>query len=149
MNERLGDRLQRPEQAWSTALARSTCRNGNRWSGTVDQPLARALAAFDEFFEWKLANRPRRRTEMARTIRRLDASGRQLPERIESIVVEQWGATRDYFIDVCHHSIKPDERDFSGTSMCSRSSSIDRLRPRTFADFDAVDAIIEEAERGD
>jgi hypothetical protein len=149
MKERLGDRLQRPEQAWSTALARSRCRNGNTWSGTIDQPLARALVALDHFFEWKSANRPRRRTEMARTIRRLDASGRQLPERIESIVVEQWGATRGYFIDVCHHSIEPGERDFFGYLDVFEEFIIDRLRPRTFADFDAVDAIIEEAERGD
>jgi hypothetical protein len=149
MNQRLGDRLGRPEQAWSTARAQSTCRNGNSWSGTIDPPLARALVAIDDFFEWKSKHRPRRRTEMAQTIRRLDASGRQLPERIESIVVEQWGATREYFIGVCHHSIEPDERDFFGYLDVFEEFIIDRLRPRTFADFDAVDAIIEEAERGD
>jgi hypothetical protein len=149
MNERLGDRLGKPEQAWSAALAQSGCRDGNRWSGTIDPPLARALLAIGEFFEWKSEHRPRRRTEMTQTIRRLDASGRQLPERIESMVVNQWGVTREYFIGVCHYNVEPEEREFFGYLDVFEEFLINRLRPRTFADFDAVDAVIEEAERGD
>jgi hypothetical protein len=50
---------------------------------------------------------------------------------------------------VCHHNIDAEEREFFGYLDVFEGFIIDRLRPRTFADFDAVDAIIEEADRGD
>lgn len=149
LTDRMGDRLQRPEQAWANALKRSACFDGTSWSGGIDQPLTRALAAIQEFFTWKKEHRPRRHDELTETVRRLDASGRRLPKNLEGLIVAQWDLTRDYFISVCHYRIRADEDEFFAYLDALERFIIERLRPRTFADFDAVDAILEEADRGD
>jgi hypothetical protein len=53
MQERQGDRLQRPQQAWINAVNRSSCRTETGWSGDIDAPLRRLLKALDTFFEWQ------------------------------------------------------------------------------------------------
>jgi len=149
LNDRLGDRIQRSERAWDNAIQRSACFDGKTWTGIIDQPLARALAAINDFFNWKKNHRPRRNEELTQTVRRLDASGKRLPTELEVLVVTQWDRTRDYFIGVCHYRIPVNEADFFAYLDALERFIIDRLRPRTFADFDAVDAILEEADRGD
>jgi len=146
--ERLGDRLQRPEQAWENAVRRSDCYSDGGWSGQIDQPLSRALKSIHEFFVWKKQHRPRRREELTETVRRLDASGRRLPPRLEVLVVAQWDDTRDYFIGVCHYRLEVQAGEYFAYLDAFERFVLDRLRPRTFADFDAVDAILEEADRG-
>src|SRR6266508_1366402 len=58
LDERLGDRLQKPEQAWNNAVERSGCFDGKNWSGSIDPPLSRALVAIGELFAWKKEHRP-------------------------------------------------------------------------------------------
>jgi hypothetical protein len=147
--ERLGDRLQKPERAWKNVLENSSCFDGKGWSGAIDDPLARALAVLQEFFAWKEEHRPRRLDELTHILRRLDASGRRLPEKLEVLVVDQLQVTRDYFVDVCHHRISVEEAEYFAYLDAFERFILDRLRPRTFADFDAVDVILEEADRGD
>jgi hypothetical protein len=149
LKDRLGDRLQQPENAWDNAVRKSTCLKDGTWTGTIDRPLAAALAAIHRFFDWKKTSQPRRRHEMTQTVRGLDASGRRLPERIEQLVVSQWGETRDYFINVCHYRVKTDELEFLSYLDVLETFILDRVRPRTFANFDALDAIIEESSRAD
>jgi len=147
--DRLGDKLQRPELKWTGALARSQCNNGGEWTGEIDQPLRQALKALNEFFSWMSANRPKRRDEMAAALRRMDVSGRAIPESLASIAVSEWDVIRNYFIGICHYRMKTDEKEFHAHLDALERFMLDRLRPRTFADFDVVDQIIEEASRGD
>jgi hypothetical protein len=149
LNERMGDKLSAPEQAWRRALAASSCFDGSGWSGTIDRPLERALTTIGTFFRWKESHRPRRSDEMAQTIRTLDASGRALPGKIERLIVEEWNEIRDYFISVCHYRLTADEGEFGAYLDVLERFLVDRLQPRTFADFDEVDAILKEAGSGD
>jgi hypothetical protein len=149
LKERLGDRLQQPENAWDTAVRKSTCLKDGNWTGTIDRPLATALTAIHRFFDWKKMSQPRRRHEMTQTVRGLDVSGRRLPERIEQLVVAQWDEMRDYFVSVCHYRVKTNEEEFLSYLDVLETFILDRVRPRTFATFDALDAIIEEASRAD
>ena len=149
LNDRMGDRIQKAEQAWDKAVKRSVCRDGQSWSGDIDDPLAKALAAIGEFFEWRKASRPKRNEDLAQTVRRLDASGKKLPEELEALVVAQWGKTRDYFVKICHYDFVVDETEFFAYLDALERFMIDRLRPRTFANFDAIDALLEEADHGD
>jgi hypothetical protein len=149
LNDRMGDRIHRVEQAWDKALGRSACFREQSWSGSIDKPLAKALAAMGEFFEWKKAHRPRRNEELTQTVRRLDASGKKLPAELEVLVVAQWDKSRDYFVGVCHYRIPVDEAEFFAHLYALERFIVDRLRPRTFADFDAIDSILEEADHGD
>jgi hypothetical protein len=79
----------------------------------------------------------------------LDVSGRRLPEPIEQLVVTQWDKTRDYFINVCHYRVEAKEPEFLSYLDVLETFLLDRLRPRTFADLDTLDAIIEEGRRAD
>jgi hypothetical protein len=147
--DRLTDRIYKPEQKWMNAVAHSQCANNGDWLGEIDQPLRQALKALGEFFVWKKENRPKRRGEMAAALRRMDTSGRDIPEPLASIAVDQWDLTRDYFTGVCHYGKNPEEKEFLAYLDALERFMLDRLRPRTFVDFDAVDQIIEEASHGD
>ncbi|MEV4704647.1 hypothetical protein [Actinoplanes sp. NPDC049316] len=147
--DRLGDKLQKPELKWKGAVDRSKCNSDGQWTGEIDQPLRQALIALDEFFSWKAENRPKRRDELAATLRRMDASGRDVPGPLAAIAASEWDITRDYFISVCHYRKDPEEAEFYAYLDSLERFMLDRLRPRTFADFDVVDQIIEEANRGD
>jgi hypothetical protein len=149
LDDRMGDRLQQPERAWQTALKNSSCFDGENWSGSIDSPLARALTVIQEFFVWKKESRPRRREELTQILRRLDTSGKRLPATLERLAVEELTVIRGYFIDICHHRINVDEAEFFAYLDAFERFVIDRQHPRTFADFDVIDAIIEEADRGD
>ncbi|WP_433210983.1 hypothetical protein ACQP00_49615 [Dactylosporangium sp. CS-047395] len=148
MQERMGDRLGPAEQSWDIAVAKSGTFNNGAWSGEIDQHLRKALTALYEFFTWKKGHQPKRRDEMTATLRKLDASGRRLPDKLESLAVDEWSITRDYFISICHYQKPADEQEFLAYLDALERFLLDRLRPRTFADFDAVDAILEEASRG-
>jgi hypothetical protein len=130
-------------------MQKSACLKNGKWTGVIDRPLATALSAIQNFFEWKKTSQPKRRDEMTQTIRGLDASGRRLPERIERLVVDQWDETRDYFIKVCHYRVDADEAEFLSYLDALETFILDRVKPRTFANFDTIDALIEEANRAD
>jgi hypothetical protein len=55
-------------------------------------------------------------------------------------------ATREYFQAIAHHGRQPPEEDFRARIDALERFLLDRLRPRTFADFDAIDDIIQEGE---
>jgi hypothetical protein len=150
LDEKEGNRLQKPQEAWEGALKRSKCFDGEKktWSGAIDDPLRRALVEIQKFFAWKEEHRPRRDAAMAQVIRHLDKAGIPLPGELERGAVDQWSKMRDYFIHVAHHRVSVDEAGFSAKVDAFELFLLDRLRPRTFADFDAIDAIVEEAERG-
>ncbi len=115
LDDRMGDRLQKPQQAWDKALKESSCFDGGNWSGSIDPPLARALTVIQEFFVWKKESRPRRLEELTQILRRLDASGKRLPAILERLAVEQLTAMRDYFVGVCHYRVSVDEAEFFGS----------------------------------
>ena len=58
LKDRLGDRLQRPEQTWDAAMQKSACLKNGKWTGVIDRPLATALTAIQNFFEWKKITHP-------------------------------------------------------------------------------------------
>jgi hypothetical protein len=147
LNERMGDRLQPVENAWVKACDASSAFQGGAWSGGIDVPLRKLLDALSSFFAWKASHRPRRLSELGQAIRRLDVSGRPLPNSLESEVVRQWSDMRDRFVRVCHHDVSMSEAEFQQMVTELEAFVRDLVKPTTFEGFDEIDAIVEEGER--
>jgi hypothetical protein len=144
--ESLRVKVRELEDHWNNTVEYSACYDDGNWNGSIDRPLRRLLQGLQYFFDWFGEHHPRRRTETATVLRRLDGSGRTLPPRLEDLEIEGWLAIRNYFLAVAHHGRQPPEGDFGAWIDALERFLLDRLRPRTFADFDAIDDIIQEGE---
>jgi hypothetical protein len=142
LDERMGDRLTPLRESWQSTMNRTTTFDGKVWSGEIDGPLALFLERAHTFFSWLEDHRPRRRAEFADTLTRLDSSGRALPPRLQDLNVQTWMEIRAYFIDVCHHRKVADRLEFNSWLEAFELFLLDRLQPRTFNDFDDIDAIV-------
>lgn len=146
-SESLRVKVRELEGRWNSTVENSMCYDGGNWTGSIDRHLRRLLQrGLQPFFNWFNEHHPRRRVETAAVLRQLDGSGRTLPARLENLEVKGWMAIREYFQAVAHHGRQPPEEDFRTWIDALERSLLDRLRPRTFADFDAIDDIIREGE---
>ncbi len=141
----LADRVRKLRSLWEETLEKSACHNGGEWEGEIDLPLRELLQSLKAFFEWYSANHQLRREEVISALRRLDPSDRFLPERLEEKNVQTWMALRRFFADVAHHRQDPGRDGLSQQLDQLEQFLLDRLQPRTFEDFDAIDALLKEA----
>lgn len=146
--ETLKSKVRELEDCWLGALEKTTCRNERTWGGEIDGPLSKLLERIRTFFEWFVRHHPRRKKEIAATLRELDDSGRSLPVPLEERNIETWNKIREFFVGVAHH------RKYAATQEeliqwvdALERFLLDRLRPRTFADLETIDDIIRAGER--
>jgi hypothetical protein len=142
--ESLGSKVRELEDSWQTATQRSASYDDGNWNGEIDRPLSKLLDKFQQFFDWFSEHRPRRRAEVAATLHRLDGSDHTLPTPLEELEIERWMRIRDFLQAVAHHRKQPTRDEFEGWLDALERFLLDRLDPRTFADFDTIDEIIEE-----
>jgi hypothetical protein len=103
------------------------------------------MKRLDEFFTWQLTNHLTRREAARRTIRKFDATGRALPDRIEELHAEEWMAIRGFFVGITHHeTCTADEFDTWLTAF--ETFMLNRTKPRTFEKADEIDRLIAEGE---
>ena len=145
LNERMGPRVAELEKEFNSMIEKSKLKSPN-WDGEVDQPMRSCLEQLCEFFDWKRSHQPRRRDETARTLRALDGPGRLLPADLEKTSVQSWMDTKDFFVRVAHHQAEPSQKEFSESMGYVEGVLLSKLNPRTFADFDSVDALIDRGE---
>lgn len=115
------------------------------WTGEIDHHLRKVLDRLDGFFEWFAEEYPRRRALFEQMLIGLDPSGLVFPPPLVDNSWRQWRKIRDYFVNVSHH-----RRDTSLDTLREQTERLenflaDRLLPRTSAELDVIDAIIEEA----
>lgn len=145
-SERLGSKVAELEQSFHRVVSNSKLKPPKR-EGETDSPIRDFLEKVKNFFEWKKEHVPRRRHEIASTMRALDGPGRVIPSDLEKIAVEEWLDVKDYFVNVAHHQTPdPSGEDFDGHLTSLERILLRKLNPPTFADFDALDAIIEAGE---
>lgn len=142
----MGTKIRPSEAAWKRVLQAQGKENRASWQ--MDEDLEAFLDSFGEFFEWKARDRGERRDQMRRAVRRLDASRRALPPVLEEEVVGDGMKLLRFFIKVCHFNVETDEGQFQVRVAEFESFLMARLRPRTFADQEALDVVIAEAEDG-
>lgn len=148
--EKLGAKVGELEGTWSTAATKSKCRQPDgSWAGEIDKPARALLQGIDALFEWKKEHMPRRQAEIAKTLVRLDPAGRPLPAPLQKRNVNLWDDMREYFQKVAHHGYVCTLEEFSQWVEALELFLVERLQPRTFDDFAAIDAIFDEAKRGE
>lgn len=126
--------------------ARSRCHSDESgWAGEIDPHLSRLLDRLDAFFDWFAEVRPRRRELFESMLGRLDRSGLALPAPLVGRTWKQWKEIRGFFVGVSHHGKDTDLNTLRNKIADLEVFLRDRLLPRTSADLDAIDAIIEEA----
>ncbi len=145
LNESMGQKVAELEIEFSSMVKNSKLKAPN-WSGEVDQPVRSCLNKVQEFFDWKTNHKPKRRDEVTKVLRALDGPNRLLPADMERINVQSWMEMKDFFNIVAHHQHDPTENEFSERMEYVEGVLLNKLNPRTFADFDSVDAIIEKGE---
>ncbi len=109
--------------------------------------LRRFFAKTREFFDWFDHDHPTRRKRIVLILRGLDPSGQSLPPLIEDRHVHEWKDCHEFFEAVAHHGKQCPEEELRAKTDVVERLLLDRLRPRTFEDFTALEAIIEEGEK--
>jgi len=145
-SESLGMKVREFSREWKKAYNKSECRGNPEWSGEVDDTLTKFLKKAGEFFLWFEQHQPKRKDQIAHTLRTLDPMGRPLPLPLEKLRVDEWEKIRDYFLGVAHHQISIVHGEFISWLDALERFLLDRFRPRTFADHDLIDSIIREGE---
>lgn len=103
------------------------------------------VQSMEEFLERYDGNSTSRLEKVKVLVRKLDPSGRQIPEPLEGQHARFWGMLRDYFVKVAHHG-ESSEEELMGYLNELENFLLARLIPRTFDDMDAIDALLDEAE---
>lgn len=144
--ESMGQEVRRLEDAWADLHKKTGCRKDGDWAGEIDSHLGKYLKRTQDFFNWVAENFPRRKAEIADTLRRLDASGKALPSQIEELKVTAWIKVHGFFQGVSHHTKVTSAEEFDQWLVFLDNFLLDHLKPRTFEDFEKIDALIAEGE---
>ena len=145
-SESLKSKIIELETIWLSTLEKSQSYNNQIWEGDIDPRLHKLLNKVHLFFEWFTNHYPRRKAEVAKTLRGLDVSGRTLPIPLEDLNIKTWFGIRDFCQSVAHHRKYTTKDEFGQWLEALERFLLDRLRPRTFTDFDKIDEIIRESE---
>jgi hypothetical protein len=145
LKESLGQNVEDLEKDFDSMVKTSKLKPP-KWDGRLDSPLQHWLNKSTEFFDWKKNHRPRRRAEFKKVLRALDGPNRLLPSQIEEENLDAWINSKSYFDKLAHHGADAIEKEFLERMAYVESVLQNKLNPKTFANFDAVDAIIEEGE---
>lgn len=145
-SERLGAKVAELEHSYQRAVSNSKVKPP-KWDGETDEAIRDLLDKVKAFFEWKKDHMPRRRQEVASTMRALDGPRRAIPSDLEKLAVEEWLDVKNYFVNVAHHQTPdPTSEEFDIRLTSLERILLRKLNPLTFADFDALDAIIKSGE---
>jgi hypothetical protein len=99
-----------------------------------------------DFFDWFEQSFVKRRDQTAAALRSLDVTGRSLPMPIEELHIKHWGLCNEFFQKVSHHGRSCSQEEFASWLDEFERFLLDRMRPRTFETFSALDEIIAEGE---
>jgi hypothetical protein len=146
MKESLKNKVNEIEAVYKGTRKKTTCFSAPQggWDGNIDAPLRQFLSRLGDFFEWFASHHPRRRDELQSILVELDGSSRGLPKPLALLNVKFWEEHRDYFQSVAHHRRDAVEEEFLQWLGSLELFLLDKLKPRTFDDFDEIDTILEE-----
>jgi hypothetical protein len=146
LEESLTSKVNELEKEFASMTAATKLKSPT-WDGAVDMALRKFLGKVEEFLAWKSKHRPQRSDAFTRTLRALDGPGRILPADIEKKAVQSWMKVKEFFDNVAHHRLHPTEEVFREKVAYVEILLLNKLNPKTFADFDQVDAIINQGEQ--
>jgi hypothetical protein len=144
---RLGDKFSALSHRWEKSRAATACHSDGVWDGPIDRPLRWALITVDETIDWHRSNRQTRRTTSIALLTELDVSRRPLPPSLEDAYYEKWSALHDYFVTTAHHGRSTNEAEFDENLNTLERLILDLVAPKTSAEQELIDKLVEEAER--
>lgn len=128
------ERVRKLEKAWRIAEHSET------GSGAGIAGFAPVL---NDFFE--TANSlPRRRDLATGTLQQFDPTMRETSPTVQEQRAARWMSFRKYFSDVLHRNFRPAHEDFEAQFDAFEEFLIRWLRPPTFDDYDAIEALLRE-----
>jgi len=133
------------DAAWARALKNSHCLDDGKWSGEIDGSLRKFLGKAKKFFEWLNDERPPRVEEARGFLRRTDRGPYPLPDRIESLRLQEWDEYREFFVAAAHHGGVTAE-DLDRWIASFEDFLLKQLAPPTFEDRGEIRRIVAEAE---
>src|SRR5262249_23213943 len=78
------ERVRTLNQSWDKTLKRSKCHNDGLWYGEIDGFLQKFLKTANEFFEQLKVDRPTRKEQVVRIIRKLDLQERPFQDPLKT-----------------------------------------------------------------
>jgi hypothetical protein len=135
----LGTKANNLREEWERLRKRTRCLQDGEWVGEIDGAMSRFMQRVDDFFGWMVDQRPRKTEETARVLRELDPL--DLPDPIVEQSALSYLAIRDYFVEVAHHRHSPED-EFHKRIAAFEIFLLERLVPRTYEDFDAIDQLL-------
>ena len=141
----LMEKVRHMEDAFRGGKERTLCHTDESgWRGEIDVHLRKLLDKLGAFLEWVDAHRPRRRKQFKRMLIGLDPSGRPLSAPLVQSNWKTWKEVRNYFVLVSHHRKPTGLKNMHDKIAVLEGILAERLVPRTSADSDAIDSLIEE-----
>ena len=136
----LGVKVRELGDAWVTVSTEAMS------ATTVTAKLQKFHIKIKEFFDWYEQTFIKRREQTAAALRGIDATGRSLPTPIEDLHIKHWGLCNDFFQTISHHGRTCSREEFVAWLDDLEKFLLDRMLPRTFETFSALDEIIAEGE---
>jgi len=113
--------------------------------GAISSGAPGIATSLDEFFDWYEAELPTRRGRAHMTLRGLDPAQRDPPPVVRDARAKSLMRFRDDFNNILHGHYSPSAAEFRTQHIDSfETFLLDWFRPRTFADFDAIDKLLED-----
>ena len=142
----LMEKVRHMEDAFRGGKERTLCHTDESgWRGEIDVHLRKLLDKLGAFLEWVDAHRPRRRKQFKRMLIGLDPSGRPHPAPLVERSWKTWKKVRSYFVSVSHHRDHTDLETMQVKIAALEAFLADRLVPRTSAELDDIDSLVEDA----
>lgn len=135
----LGNKANNLRDEWERLRKKTGCLQDGKWTGEIDTAMARFLERADDFFGWMMEQRARKTVQTAKVLRALDPIG--LPAPLVEDNASSFLKIRNFFVEVAHHKECPDE-EFEKWVDAFEVFLLERLVPRTYDDFDAIDRLI-------
>lgn len=110
-------------------------------NGVLSRRGRKLLTMVGNFCEGVAAD-PTRRQAATAAVNRLDPNPLKLPASIQDLHVAEWTRIEGFFIGVAHHTRSTDDDEMGQYLFALERFLLDRLRPRTFEDFAAIDELL-------
>lgn len=135
----LGAKANNLRDEWERLRKKTRCLRDGKWTGEIDAAVTRFLERADEFFGWMTEQRARKTQQTAKVLQALDPIG--LPAPLVEDNASSYLKIRNFFVEVSHHKGCSDE-EFTEWVAAFEVFLLDRLVPRTYEDFDAIDQLV-------
>ena len=139
-SDNMGQRVNALKEKWEKVEESRNYSQG--YDGDITQDLKKFLDGAEEFFKWVEENRLSRKQRAKEVIRKTDPLDSRIPATLEDIQAKTLQTFDRYFNGVSHHQFEPRGEEFLTWVERLEYFLLERLRPRTFDDYDKIDRII-------